>query len=76
VIYVKATIAGLVSAVLLGIVAIIIEGFLTFQSASSGSAGIGAVSVGTEAFVPAAVVGFLLGFFFVVRRARHRPFAR
>ena len=42
---------------------------------SSGSAGIGAVSVGLVWFLPAAVLGFIVGFVLVFRRARRRPLA-
>jgi hypothetical protein len=73
--YLKATVAGLLTAILFGVTAMVIEGYVVLHavnSASSGSAGIGAVSVGAEAAAPGAVAGFILGFFMVVRRARRR----
>lgn len=74
-IYVKAAAVGIVTGLLLAVLwtlaALLIPLSVVFLS-SSGSGGLGAVSVGSGSTLLAAVVGFALGFAWWVRRSRRR----
>ena len=75
--YVKATVAGILTGLLLGIVAIAIDVLWSMQVVmqTSGSGGIGSVSIGAEIPGPFFLLGFAAGFYMTIRRARRRRLA-
>ena len=72
--YLKAALIGLLTAIVAAIAWSVISLSLAFHSAISqtGSGGLGAVSIGVSESMPAAVLGFVLGFMASVRRSRKR----
>ena len=74
--YFKSILVGIIAAVVasvIGVFAVFVApialAFLVSRFASNGSAGIGAVSIGSGSILVVAVLGFLLGFFWTFRRA-------
>jgi hypothetical protein len=72
--YLKAVVVGVgigLLAVVLWVLAQILPLYL--ESAGAGSGGIGAVAVSSGSALLVALVGFAMGFWWTVRRARRRP---
>ena len=73
--YLKATIVGLLSGLLLAIAALFLEAQVKMSIAmrASASGGIGSVSAGMESAGPAFLIGFVGAVYWIVRRSRRRP---
>jgi hypothetical protein len=75
-IYVKSAVAGVVAALLAAVLWILASFVLPIvlillrQYTSAGSGGVGAVSIGSGSITLAALAGFAVGFFWMLRRAR------
>jgi hypothetical protein len=74
-VYVKATLVGIVTAIILAVLTTAVEAeFMLYRLRQmEGSGGIGSVSAGIESVAPALGVGFVGGFYWTVRRGRRRP---
>lgn len=72
--YLKAFVIGFVAAITLAIAAIFVEGAIAMRLArlESGSGGIGTVSFGLASVGPAALLGFVGGFWWTMRRSRRQ----
>jgi hypothetical protein len=74
-VYLKAFVLGLVAAIGCAVATIFVEGAIAIYLAGigSGSGGIGSVSSGFVSVGPAALLGFIGGFWWTVRRSRQQP---
>jgi len=74
--YLKCALAGIVTGVMAGVLWVVLSAFAAFHSvASSGAGGLGAVSFGLAEMLIPGGVGFLLGFYLMLRRQRARSAA-
>jgi hypothetical protein len=73
-VYLKAFLVGVVTAIVLAIAAIFVEGEIAVRLArlESRSGGIGSVSFGLVSVAPAAFLGFVGGFYWTLRRSRQQ----
>lgn len=75
-IYVKSAVAGVVAALAAAVLWILVSFvlpivlILLLRFTSAGSGGIGAVSLGSGSITLAALTGFVVGFFWMLRRGR------